>query len=78
MLPKSKTKPSTAVATNRPPAAASVVRQESSSLSSTPKPQGIDDSYMAFLEDMKELGALDGYTALANGEVQKKQQDCTR
>ncbi|KAL2482553.1 proline-rich family protein [Forsythia ovata] len=60
VLPKPKTKPSTAVATNRPPAAAPVVRQESNSSSSAPKPQSIDDSYTAFLEDMKALGALDG------------------
>ncbi|CAI9787273.1 unnamed protein product [Fraxinus pennsylvanica] len=59
VLPKPKAKPTTAVPTNRPPAAAPVMRQESSSSSSAPKPQSIDDSYMAFLEDMKALGALD-------------------
>ncbi|KAL2465295.1 Uncharacterized protein Adt_41146 [Abeliophyllum distichum] len=60
VLPKPKMKPSTAVATNRPSAAAPVVRQESNGSSSAPKPQSIDDSYTAFLEDMKALGALDG------------------
>ncbi|KAM7479963.1 hypothetical protein LguiA_028176 [Lonicera macranthoides] len=47
----------------RPAAAApapAVVRQESVNLSAAqPKPQSIDDSYTAFLEDMKALGALD-------------------
>lgn len=75
VLPKPKAKPTTTMATNRPPAAAPVVRQESSSSSSAPKPQSIDDSYMAFLEDMKALGALDKWTASSNGKVRKQLPD---
>ncbi|KAK6148489.1 hypothetical protein DH2020_019401 [Rehmannia glutinosa] len=58
---KPKPKTSTAVLpSNRPIFAASpVVKQEPTSSSSAPKPQSVDDSYMAFLEDMKALGALD-------------------
>ncbi|KAL3639556.1 hypothetical protein CASFOL_017463 [Castilleja foliolosa] len=60
---KPKPKPSSTIILppNRPFISASpVVKQESSSrLSSAPKPKSIDDSYMAFLEDMKALGALD-------------------
>ncbi|KAL0421861.1 UNVERIFIED_CONTAM: protein EARLY FLOWERING 5 [Sesamum latifolium] len=58
-LPKPKPKTSTVLPTNRPIVAPPVVKQESTSASSAPKPQSIDDSYMAFLEDMKALGALD-------------------
>ncbi|KAK4402341.1 protein EARLY FLOWERING 5 [Sesamum angolense] len=59
-LPKPKPKTSTVLPTNRPIVAPPVVKQDSASASSAPKPQSIDDSYMAFLEDMKALGALDG------------------
>ncbi|KAL0357530.1 UNVERIFIED_CONTAM: protein EARLY FLOWERING 5 [Sesamum calycinum] len=59
-LPKPKPKTSTGLPTNRPIVAPPVVKQDSASSSSAPKPQSIDDSYMAFLEDMKALGALDG------------------
>ena len=41
------------------PAATTIVKKESTNLSSAPKAQSIDDPYMAFLEDMKALGALD-------------------
>ncbi|KAK9278795.1 hypothetical protein L1049_028374 [Liquidambar formosana] len=57
---KGKPKPllsTTAVATR--PAAPTVVKADLANSSSAPKPQSIDDSYMAFLEDMKALGALD-------------------
>ncbi|GFP97674.1 hypothetical protein PHJA_001911500 [Phtheirospermum japonicum] len=59
--PKPKASSTTVLPPNRPIISASpVVKQESSSsLSSAPKPKSIDDSYMAFLEDMKALGALD-------------------
>ncbi|KAG9152831.1 hypothetical protein Leryth_017654 [Lithospermum erythrorhizon] len=58
-LPKPKPKPSTASATSRPVTAPIVMKQESTSTPSAPKPPSIDDSYMAFLEDMKALGALE-------------------
>ncbi|KAK4437124.1 protein EARLY FLOWERING 5 [Sesamum alatum] len=58
-LPKPKPKTSTPLPSNRPIVAPPITKQESTSLSSAPKPQSIDDSYMAFLEDMKALGALD-------------------
>ncbi|XP_011087193.1 formin-like protein 14 isoform X2 [Sesamum indicum] len=58
-LPKPKPKASTVLPTNRSIVAPPVVKQDSTSASSAPKPQSIDDSYMAFLEDMKALGALD-------------------
>lgn len=38
-----------------------IVKPESVSSSSAPKAPSIDDSYSAFLEDMKALGALDGW-----------------
>lgn len=63
VVPKAKPKTSSAVPTTTRPAAAPVVaKQESTnSSSSVQKPQqSIDDSYTAFLEDMKALGALDG------------------
>lgn len=41
-------------------AAPTFVKPQPVNSSSAPKPQSIDDSYMAFLEDMKVLGALDG------------------
>ncbi|KAK1359769.1 Early flower 5 [Heracleum sosnowskyi] len=59
-VPKLKPKPpSLAAATTLPKAPPAVAKQESSRSSSAAKPQSMDDSYMAFLEDMKELGALD-------------------
>ncbi|KAI3464011.1 hypothetical protein Pfo_020674 [Paulownia fortunei] len=58
-LPKPKPKASTVLPANRHIVAPSVAKQEPISSSSAPKPQSIDDSYMAFLEDMKVLGALD-------------------
>ncbi|CAA0826795.1 proline-rich family protein [Striga hermonthica] len=60
-LPKPKSKASTTVLpSNRPIISASpIVKQDITSSSSAPKPPSIDDSYMAFLEDMKALGALD-------------------
>ncbi|KAL0318333.1 UNVERIFIED_CONTAM: protein EARLY FLOWERING 5 [Sesamum angustifolium] len=59
-LPKPKPKtPSTVLPSNRPIVAPPITRHESTGLSSAPKPQSIDDSYTAFLEDMKALGALD-------------------
>lgn len=57
--PKAKPKPSNATTVNHPVAAPVVTKQESSGPSSAPKPQSIDDSYLAFLEDMKAMGALD-------------------
>ncbi|ESQ31652.1 hypothetical protein EUTSA_v10003972mg [Eutrema salsugineum] len=61
----SKPKPKTAVATSlsftpRAMASAAPVKVESAKTSAASKPQSIDDSYTAFLEDMKALGALDG------------------
>ncbi|XP_057536913.1 protein EARLY FLOWERING 5 [Amaranthus tricolor] len=57
-LPKSKPKASTSTAINQPPVI-SVPKPESVTSAPALKPQSIDDSYMAFLEDMKALGALD-------------------
>lgn len=37
-----------------------LIRSDVQPSSAAPKPPSMDDSYMAFLEDMKELGALDG------------------
>ncbi|CAL5444736.1 unnamed protein product [Camellia sinensis] len=63
-IQKSKPKPSlsTAVAAvDKPAVARTEVKPESFNYSSAaaPKTQSVDDSYMAFLEDMKALGALD-------------------
>ncbi|KAL1541563.1 protein EARLY FLOWERING 5-like isoform X1 [Salvia divinorum] len=58
-LPKAKPKTTTPTASNRPIVAPPVAKQASTGSSSASKPQSIDDSYMAFLEDMKALGALD-------------------
>ncbi|KAJ6764169.1 WW DOMAIN-BINDING PROTEIN 11 [Salix koriyanagi] len=61
VIPKPKPKAgtlTTAVATR--PTAPTTVKPESTTSSSAPKSRSIDDSYMAFLEDMKTLGALDG------------------
>lgn len=57
--PKAKPKPSlpTTLAAAKP--AAPVVKTEATNPASASKPQSIDDSYMAFLEDMKVLGALE-------------------
>ncbi|KZV21703.1 formin-like protein 5 [Dorcoceras hygrometricum] len=57
-LPKPKSKSSAVLPTNRP-IASPATKQESITSSSAAKPQSIDDSYTAFLEDMKALGALD-------------------
>lgn len=61
-LPKTKPKQQTSSSIPAPKPSASVVagKAEMASASSAPKSQSIDDSYMAFLEDMKTLGALDG------------------
>ncbi|KAL8123517.1 hypothetical protein AgCh_011478 [Apium graveolens] len=60
-VPKLKPKPSVSsvTAATLPKAAPAVAKKESGTSSSAPKPQSTDDSYMAFLEDMKALGALD-------------------
>ncbi|KAE8662667.1 U-box domain-containing protein 38-like [Hibiscus syriacus] len=60
--PKAKPKPSlsTVATAAAKPLAPTIVKQESTSSSPAPKAQSIDDSYTAFLEDMKALGALDG------------------
>lgn len=60
-LPKSKPKPlvSTTATATQPRPTPTVMKLESVHPSSAPKPQTVDDSYMAFLEDMKALGALD-------------------
>lgn len=71
--PKSKPKPSNVTVVNGPETAPAVTRQESSSTSSAPKSQSIDDSYMAFLEDMKALGALDSWADSAIQGVKRKE-----
>lgn len=59
-LPKPKPKAPTLVPSNRPIVAPLPARkEESGGTPYLPKPQSIDDSYTAFLEDMKALGALD-------------------
>ncbi|KAG2326937.1 hypothetical protein Bca4012_035850 [Brassica carinata] len=61
-----KPKPKTSVATSlsfKPRAmvaSAAPVKVEPTKAAAASKPQSIDDSYTAFLEDMKALGALDG------------------
>ncbi|XP_059638599.1 protein EARLY FLOWERING 5-like [Cornus florida] len=58
---KVKPKPSlstVAAAATRPEATPAIVKPVSVNSSSAPKAQSIDDSYTAFLEDMKALGAL--------------------
>ncbi|KAK7388998.1 hypothetical protein VNO78_23829 [Psophocarpus tetragonolobus] len=58
-----KTKPKPSAPTSRIVSGTSgptIIKSESVSSSSAPKAQSIDDSYTAFLEDMKALGALDG------------------
>lgn len=59
--PKGKSKPTiSSMTTTIKPAAPAPMKPVSTSSSAAPKPQSIDDSYMAFLEDMKALGALEG------------------
>ncbi|KAF7838403.1 WW domain-binding protein 11 [Senna tora] len=57
--PKPKSSQSSTTTTVAGTSGPTVVKPESVNLSSAPKGQSIDDSYMAFLEDMKALGALD-------------------
>lgn len=57
-LPKPKAKASTTTTISQQPMA-SAPKPESVATTSAPKPPSIDDSYTAFLEDMKALGALD-------------------
>ncbi|XP_009766509.1 protein EARLY FLOWERING 5-like [Nicotiana sylvestris] len=57
-VPKPKPKSLNTIIVNQPAVTPAVVKHESTS-ASAPKPQSIDDSYTAFLEDMKALGALD-------------------
>ncbi|KAG9457415.1 hypothetical protein H6P81_001923 [Aristolochia fimbriata] len=56
--PKPKTQPATFSASPRP-LPVSVTKTETTGQPSAPKGHSIDDSYTAFLEDMKALGALD-------------------
>ncbi|KAJ7956320.1 WW domain-binding protein 11 [Quillaja saponaria] len=58
-IPKAKAKPSLSSATLSGTAGPAVSKPVSLNPSSAPKGQSVDDSYMAFLEDMKALGALD-------------------
>ncbi|KAF9604268.1 hypothetical protein IFM89_004974 [Coptis chinensis] len=57
---KPKPPPSTVTLATRPAAPAPVGGPHLVNSSSAPKTHSIDDSYSAFLEDMKALGALDG------------------
>ncbi|WJX95447.1 Protein EARLY FLOWERING 5 [Trifolium repens] len=64
-MTKTKPKPPVSTSTSRTVSATpgprpTIVKPEPVSLSSAPKAPSIDDSYSAFLEDMKALGALDG------------------
>ncbi|CAL5198328.1 unnamed protein product [Lathyrus oleraceus] len=62
-MTKTKPKPSVSTSTSRTvfaPPGPTIVKPDSVSSSSAPKAPSIDDSYSAFLEDMKALGALDG------------------
>lgn len=59
---KTKPKPQLSAPTSAPrPSVGPAVtgKSEAAAAPSAPKGQSIDDSYMAFLEDMKALGALD-------------------
>lgn len=58
--PKAKPKPSTPTTVIASKPAPPIANPEPVYSSSAPKGQSIDDSYMAFLEDMKALGALGG------------------
>jgi hypothetical protein len=55
--PKPKFQQSSTSSVSKPSVA--LIKSEAQPSSSAPKPQSMDDSYMAFLEDMKQLGALD-------------------
>ncbi|GJN09985.1 hypothetical protein PR202_ga28043 [Eleusine coracana subsp. coracana] len=55
--PKPKAQQSSSPSISKP--SVTLIKSEAQPSSSVPKPQSIDDSYMAFLEDMKQLGALD-------------------
>jgi hypothetical protein len=60
--PKGKPKPqvsASATASSLRPSPAAAGKLESTATPAGPKGQSVDDSYMAFLEEMKELGALD-------------------
>ncbi|XP_042498561.1 protein EARLY FLOWERING 5-like [Macadamia integrifolia] len=61
-VPKAKPKPPSSTGATAPRTAAPVVpgKSEFVSTSAAPKTKSVDDSYTAFLEDMKALGALDG------------------
>ncbi|KAK8918280.1 hypothetical protein KSP39_PZI021524 [Platanthera zijinensis] len=63
-LPKTKSKPlvSGSTSSSRPAPSAISANKAAAALTiaAAPKVQSVDDSYMAFLEDMKALGALDG------------------
>ncbi|XP_020093165.1 WW domain-binding protein 11 isoform X1 [Ananas comosus] len=54
-----KLKPKPQSSAPKPSALSAIGKSEMAATSSAPKGQSIDDSYMAFLEDMKALGALD-------------------
>nr|XP_010933997.1 protein EARLY FLOWERING 5 [Elaeis guineensis] len=58
--PKPKSQLSTALSSVGPSPPPAIGKSETVASSSAPKAQSIDDSYVAFLEDMKTLGALDG------------------
>lgn len=60
-IPKLKSKTQHAKVSSAPHPSPSVIvgRSEPAAAAPASKPQNIDDSYMAFLEDMKALGALD-------------------
>ncbi|XP_062187053.1 protein EARLY FLOWERING 5-like isoform X1 [Phragmites australis] len=55
--PKPKVQQSSTPSASKP--SVTFIKSEAQPSSSAPKQQSIDDSYLAFLEDMKELGALD-------------------
>ncbi|KAF4356169.1 hypothetical protein CsatB_017856 [Cannabis sativa] len=57
--PKTKPKQSLSATVVASKPAAPFAKTDATNSSSAPKPQSIDDSYMAFLEDMKALGALE-------------------
>ncbi|TVU41335.1 hypothetical protein EJB05_14842 [Eragrostis curvula] len=57
-LPKPKPKVQQSATSSASKSSVTLIKSEAQP-SSVPKPQSIDDSYMAFLEDMKQLGALD-------------------
>ncbi|EEC81673.1 hypothetical protein OsI_25232 [Oryza sativa Indica Group] len=59
LKPKPKVQQSATTSSSALKPSVAPIRSEPRPSSSVSKPQSIDDSYMAFLEDMKELGALD-------------------